>query len=176
MINGGNIPGRKWYDGFMARHPSLKDARLQALDPKRARAFNRATVDDHFTKLATFLKENDIPPEHIWNMDEKGLQLNGGRKGNHTKYLIDCNSVSPYKSQSDDIRMVTVIECISTEGNCINPTFIFKGARVQKRWFPQNNEGGNDTDEALDTSGLSDDENDARTQHSVSVRCRVQLH
>ena len=91
-----------------------------------------ATVDDHFTKLATFLKENDIPPEHIWNMDEKGLQLNGGRKGDRTKYLIDRNSVSPYKSQSDDIRMVTVIECISTEGNRINPTFIFKGAHVQK--------------------------------------------
>ena len=117
----------------MACHPRLSDAHLQALDPKHTRTFNQKTVDDHFTKLADFLEEHDIPAKHIRNMDEKGIQLNSGQKGDRTKYLIDRNSPVNYKSQSDDIQMVTIIECISTEGARVDPTFIFKGTHVQKR-------------------------------------------
>ena len=166
----GKPPSRKWYQSFLKRHPKLSDSRLQALDPKRARAFNPTTVDRFFLKLAAFLTENNIPPEHIWNMDEKGLQLNGGRKGDRTKYLIERKTSMNYKAQSDDIRMVMVIECVSTEGVRVPPAFIFKGARVQKRWFPQSNEDTtSEIEEALEEDlSYGEDEDEAQR--------RAQLH
>ena len=163
LIIDGKLPSKKWYKSFLKRHPKLSDSRLQALDPKRARAFNPAIVDRFFSRFAGFVAEHDIPPEHIWNMDEKGLQLNGGRKGDRTKYLVERKTAMNYKSQSDDIRMVTVIECVSTEGNRVPPTFIFKGARVQKRWFPQSSEYASEMEDAI-VDDSSDEEDDMDAQ------------
>lgn len=36
----------------------------------------------HFELLGSFLQDNNIPLENVYNMDEKGLQLEGGRRLN----------------------------------------------------------------------------------------------
>lgn len=54
-----------------------------------ANNFNEATINDYFNKLeeleACFI--GGIPPEHKWNMDEKGVQMGGGRKNSSKKFL-----------------------------------------------------------------------------------------
>ena len=51
------------------------------LDPKRAQNFNRATVEDYFGRRRKLEKDFDgIPPEHQWNIDEKGIQLDASCK------------------------------------------------------------------------------------------------
>ncbi|KAJ3817392.1 hypothetical protein F5880DRAFT_1448725, partial [Lentinula raphanica] len=53
-----------------------------------AQAFNSHTVNAYFEKLGEVLKERDIPWEHIYNMDEKGVQMGGGRKNSQRKYFF----------------------------------------------------------------------------------------
>ena len=77
----GRLPGQTWIWRFLKRHPEIKVQKPSGLDPKCAWAFNYATVNDYFEKLTKVIKDNDIPWENIYNMDEKGIQLGGGCKG-----------------------------------------------------------------------------------------------
>ncbi|KAJ6510318.1 hypothetical protein DFH09DRAFT_841593, partial [Mycena vulgaris] len=56
------------------------------LEECRARALNRATVHDYFDLLGDTIKQYDIQPKNIWNMDEKGIPLGVGDK---IKALVD---------------------------------------------------------------------------------------
>ncbi|KAF8993039.1 hypothetical protein BDZ89DRAFT_911548, partial [Hymenopellis radicata] len=49
------------------------------LDKSRARALNPTVVKDFYQTLKQVLDEYDIPPENIYNMDEKGIQLGLGK-------------------------------------------------------------------------------------------------
>ncbi|KAJ3849329.1 hypothetical protein EV368DRAFT_47508 [Lentinula lateritia] len=46
---------------------------ISGLDPKWAQAFNYTTVHHHFNLLSNYSKDNDIPWENVYNMDEKGV-------------------------------------------------------------------------------------------------------
>jgi len=62
-----------WPRRFIQRHPVLKLAKPSGLDPKRASNSNEPTIK-HYFQLRVELEDeyNGIPPEHQWNMDEKG--------------------------------------------------------------------------------------------------------
>jgi len=48
------------------------------LDPKHAQSFNEHAVKGHFKFLKSLIIKKQIPPENIYNEDEKGIQLGGG--------------------------------------------------------------------------------------------------
>jgi len=57
------------------------------LDPKHTKHFNKTIINDLFDKLDVMDGEYDgIPPEHLWNMDEKGVQMGGGQKKTNKKF------------------------------------------------------------------------------------------
>lgn len=51
------------------------------------------TVNEYFEELNCMLKENDIPWEHVYNMDEKGCQMGGGRKDSQCRYIFSQSDV-----------------------------------------------------------------------------------
>ena len=58
-------------------------------------------------------------------MDEKGLQLGGGRKRSKKFFhLGGLKRSSFYQIQSDNLELVTIIECISAAGLSVPPAFI----------------------------------------------------
>lgn len=124
------LPGQNWAYAFLARHPELKLKRPTGLDPKHAQNFNPTVVSNHFTKLGQLIRENDIPWENIYNMDEKGIQLGGGRKLDNTKYLFSAEQRIHMKIQSADLELVTIIETIGANGSFLKPTFVFCGKSV----------------------------------------------
>jgi len=67
----------------------------------------------------------DFPPQHIWNMDEKGLQLGGGQKWSkkffHLRGLKKSNF---YQICLDNLELITIIECILPASLSVPPTFI----------------------------------------------------
>ena len=128
----GKVLGRRWYRCFMKRHPDLQLAKPVRLDPKRAKNFNKAIIDDYFDKLEEFHArfEGGIPPEHIWNMDEKGIQMGGGRKNDGKKYIFLKGQQQNYQLQSDNLELVTVIECISAAGEVVPPSFCLQNGRM----------------------------------------------
>ena len=50
--------------------------------------FNFTTVKQHFEDLDAILKKYDIPWENVYNMDEKGIQLGGGRKSDGRNFYF----------------------------------------------------------------------------------------
>ena len=121
----GKFPGKNWHRRFISRHPSLAFGKATGLDPKRAKNFNKTVVLDYFEKRK---KLNDmfdgVPPEQDWNMDEKGLQMGGGRKNTGRKFIFVRNRKERYRIRSDNLELVTVIECISAAGEACPPSFI----------------------------------------------------
>ena len=123
----GKIPGKNWHRRFELQHPELKRTRPSNLDLKHAKNFNETNVTNYYD-LVRQLKEEypNLPPEHMWNMDEKGIQLGGGHKNSGKKYykLASIKGSNFYRIKSDSLELVTVIECISAAGAAISPTFI----------------------------------------------------
>ena len=67
----------------------------------------------------------DLPPQHIWNMDKKGLQLGGGHKQSKKYFHLKTLKRSKfYQIRSDNLELVTIIKCISPASLSIPPTFI----------------------------------------------------
>lgn len=127
--------GKNWWRKFKRRNrDDLKFKKAQGLDPKRAQNFNREYVAKHFKNWEDVCKEFDIPRENIWNMDEKAIQLGGGRRGSNRKFFFGVAQEQLYKIKSDDLKMVTVIECVSAAGVAMEPTFISPSPDVGYWW------------------------------------------
>ncbi|KIL61811.1 hypothetical protein M378DRAFT_82050, partial [Amanita muscaria Koide BX008] len=122
-----------------AKETGIKLSRPTGLNPKRAQNFNYTTVQHHFTLLGKFLESNGIPWENVYNMDEKGIQLGGGRKGDNTKYLYSRSQKARVRMSSGNLELVTVIECVCADGSNIRPGFVFAGTKMHQEWFDEEN-------------------------------------
>jgi len=124
----GHFPGKNWLARFLAHHKSkLCFCASYSLDPKHARSFNFPVVHDYFGKLNAVIHEHNIPPENIYNMDEKGCQLGGGCKKACTKYLYGQQSHEAYHVRDTNLELATIVECVSADGHALKPYIIFKG-------------------------------------------------
>lgn len=130
----GKRPGLNWIDGFLGRHPEVRLGKVANLDPKRAKAFNQSTVAFHFDYLKKVLEEHGIPWENVYNMDEKGCQRGGGKKAAQEKYFIPRSKMEQYRQSSDNLELVTIIECVCADGTSIKPTFVFSGTEYEAEW------------------------------------------
>lgn len=131
----GKKPGRNWVYRFLGRHPQIILSKPSGLDPKRARAFNRPSVQKYFEKLKETIENFGIPTENIYNMDEKGCQRGGGKKGTCRKCFYSRLTRSKYKHRSANLELITIIECISADGKELLPGFVFEGQQYDPEWF-----------------------------------------
>jgi DDE superfamily endonuclease len=128
----GVIPGKNWISRFEKRHPEVQSSRPSNLDPKRAQNFNPTNIRHYYNLLkAIYDAHPNLPPQHIWNMDEKGLQLGGGRKRAKKYYHLRSMKKSQfYRIHSDNLELVTIIECISPSGLSIPPSFVLSAGPI----------------------------------------------
>jgi transposase-like protein len=72
----GKKPSKNWAARFVARHRAQLDARfLNTLDLARHKADSRASYEHYFDVLSAIIKNYDILPESMYNMDEKGFLI-----------------------------------------------------------------------------------------------------
>lgn len=64
-----------------------------------------------------------IPPEHLWNEDEKGVQMGGGRK-NNGKFYYFKDQKNCYRLGNDNLELVAVMECVSAAGDVMPPSLV----------------------------------------------------
>ena len=81
------------------------------------------------------IKEHDILPENIYNMDEKGIQLGIGAK---ITAMVDHSQKSVYSIEDGNRELVTIIECICADGSILHPSVIFQGLRRSSEWGRNN--------------------------------------
>ncbi|KIK77965.1 hypothetical protein PAXRUDRAFT_80268, partial [Paxillus rubicundulus Ve08.2h10] len=125
----GKQPGKNWARCFIQHCPHLVSAKPHGLDPKRAQNFNRKTIEEYF-QLRGEVEEkyNGIPPEHNWNMDEKGNQLGGGRKGSGMKFIFWTENKEHYclHCDNDNLKLGSILECVNAAGTAMPPCFVMK--------------------------------------------------
>jgi hypothetical protein len=131
----GKPVGGTWPKRFCKRHPDLKMKKTTGLEKARANALNPSAVNGFFDMLTDVIKEHDILPENIYNMDEKGIQLGIGAK---ITAMVDRNQKSVYSIEDGNRELVTVIECICADGSILHPSVIFQGVRRSSEWGRNN--------------------------------------
>ena len=131
----GKKPSESWIRGFLGRNPEIRLGRPSGLDPKRAQAFNKPTIRKHFHRLHQLIQKHSIPVENIYNMDEKGCQRGGGRKGSSQRYFIPRRRRPKYMSRSTNLELITIIECVCADGTALLPGFVLSGKEFCPEWF-----------------------------------------
>lgn len=97
-----NLPGRKWVELFLKRHPQITNKNTEVLSKARA-SITKERIIEWFSALKIYLeKENAIEilndPARIFNLDETGVNLcpkTGkvlGQKGQRNFYAVACGA------------------------------------------------------------------------------------
>lgn len=86
----------------------------------------------HYSEV---IKEYNILPENLYNMDEMGLQLGIGAK---TTAMIDRDQKIAYSLEDGNRELVTVIETICADGSIFHSSVIFQGVRWNSEWGRDN--------------------------------------
>lgn len=121
------MAGKKWYYGFMKRHPQISLRQPEATSMARARGFNKENVMGFFTLIEKLVDKHNIKPETIFNVDESGFstvqkkpQKILAQKGKHQVGTI---------SSGERGVNTTIVCCVSAAGVYIPPMIIFKRKR-----------------------------------------------
>lgn len=132
----GRKPSRSWTYNFHQRHQEFVYCKATPLDGKRAACFNSTAVKKHFeTYLEILEKYGPFKPCNIYNMDEKGVQLGGGRKSSGLKFFLCRHQREKYRKRSAELELITIIESVSADGHALTPGFIFNSAHFDMAWF-----------------------------------------
>jgi hypothetical protein len=133
-IIGKDVPV-SWARAFRQRHPGLKGRWTTGLESCRARCLNRALISEYFDVLEELQLKYNFPPENIYNMDEKGIQMGVGARN---MVLVDRDQRTVYHVEDGNRELVTVIETTSPVGGPLRPCVIYKGKTRDLEWGRKN--------------------------------------
>jgi hypothetical protein len=123
-------------NSFRKRHPELAFKWAKRGEAKRGKAVTRNNVQSFYDNLERILNENDIHRDDIYNMDEKGLQENGGCLRKRVCVAAEMDEAKIHGDESK--KMVTVLECASAGGFMLKPLLIHQGAGIDGSWVDCN--------------------------------------
>ncbi|KIJ52721.1 hypothetical protein M422DRAFT_124454, partial [Sphaerobolus stellatus SS14] len=86
--------------------------------------FNPNTIGKFFDLYEKVIHDYEIPPENIYNTDEKGIQLGGGKKASRTEHFFGKGDQHRYVLKSDSLVLITIIETVSATGDLGPPGII----------------------------------------------------
>lgn len=126
-------PGKKWYNGFLARHPEVSKRVPQSLTTCRA-IVSEENIRSWFSKIRQYFVENNLmellrDPKRIFNCDESGFYLSPQEK----QVLVRKGSKKVYsRTANDEKECLTVLISIAADGAIPPPLVMFP----YKRYVP----------------------------------------
>ena len=124
--------GKEWVSRFLQRHPHLKADYSRRIDASRIKESSPEIIKKWLATVVEILREHNINPEDVYNMDETGFAIGSFQAG---RVIIDSRIRSQFQAQPGRQEWVTVIECICGDGSVIAPMVIFKGKNLSSEWI-----------------------------------------
>jgi hypothetical protein len=109
----------------------LKAISARRIDAARLKESSQEVILNWLTTVKQILKDNEILPENVYNMDESGFYIGSMQAG---CVIVDSMCNSTFQAQSGQQEWVTVVECICGDGTSIPPLVIFKGEKISSDW------------------------------------------
>ncbi|KAF8582459.1 CENP-B protein, partial [Ramaria rubella] len=87
------------------------------------------------------IESKGIPPKNIYNEDEKGVQLGGGRKGLGMQFIFPRGMKKKVFKWANTLQLVTVLEAVSTDGMAVLVLLVLPGSKEPNEWWADTPEG-----------------------------------
>lgn len=133
FLNDSKTPGRAWFEGFLRRHPEIKQRHVESLSKARA-AVTIDRIQTWFDEIENFFKEEEFEdvladPTRIFNADEAGFLLcpKSGKVLGPAKLEEDF-----YERVSSEKEQITVMGAFSADGRFVPPMLIFPYKKMPK--------------------------------------------
>lgn len=126
-----NLPGRKWYDAFRARHPQISERISQNLTISRA-AVSVDKIKSWHAEVLKYCEEHKLvdvlnDPSRVFNMDEKGFVLTPTKE----VVLVRRGDKAVYnRSKNDEKECVTALLGGSAAGKMTPPMIVHAFKRM----------------------------------------------
>jgi DDE superfamily endonuclease/Tc5 transposase DNA-binding domain len=125
--------GKLWPQRFLHRHPDLATVISRTIESARLKETSHKAIEDWFNTFEETIAEYQISVENMYNMDETGFSI-GNIKGAYV--VVNKTLQTKLKAHPGRQEWVTVIECVSADGDAISPYIILKGTNMTNAWIP----------------------------------------
>jgi hypothetical protein len=131
-----NIPpiGKDWTKRFLLRYPTLKSTMSRKIDASRWKDTTPEVINAWFDAYADAYCKHNFAPHNIYNMDETGFGIGTSQS---CRVIIDSTLRTRYKMEPGRQEWVSVVECISADGNSLPPLVIFKAENISNTWITE---------------------------------------
>jgi hypothetical protein len=135
----GKEPGKHWAGRWVKAHEDKLISRYsQGLDCQRKRADSAFKYALYFELLARKIKEYEIQPEYIYNMDEKGFMIGITTRAKRIFSRRQYEQGGLKQQLQDGNReWITTLACICADGSALPPGLIYmaKSGNIQDAWL-----------------------------------------
>lgn len=125
------VLGRKWFDGFLRRHPSITIRKPEKISSASAKV-SEADIRGWFTKISLYFDENNLThilsdPRRIFNGDETSFYLHPTTKavlasrGNRNVYEVE---------HANSHQNITVLFTFAADGSVVPPNIVVPMKRI----------------------------------------------
>lgn len=125
-------PGRRWFDLFVRRHPTLKPVKPSSLEASRSKAASPEAVAKTFGALSFLAEKLQINhARQVYNMDESMFDAKELLEGAGGKVFVPGGVerldfvLPPVK---DNGAKATVVACVCADGSALPPFVVVPGA------------------------------------------------
>ena len=125
--------GEQWVRRFLARHPELASVRPRSIDAARVKDCTPERLRRWFDDLEKVIKEYNIKPKNIYNMDESGFAIG---ETEPARCIINTQIRQRFQAKPGRQEWVSVAECVCADGTVIPPLVIFKAENLSTEWIP----------------------------------------
>lgn len=124
-----NRPSRSWFDGFMARHPDLRQKHAEYINKARA-LITEEKIRNWFKEISSLLGDENLmileDPTRVWNCDETAFFL--APKG--TLVLAEKGQHVYDTSTNSGKENITTLFTVNAAGEYAPPSTIYKYKRM----------------------------------------------
>lgn len=127
--------GKDWVARFMSHHPQLASRHTKCIEASRIKDVSVERLIKWFEDLDSIIKEYNIEPENIYDMDESGFAIGDIEA---SQRIINVETHQQFQAKPGRQEWITGVECICADGTFVPPLIIFKGETLSHQWIPPN--------------------------------------